>query len=41
MSGLFGDEDDVRAHGRDERMLVRSFYEGQTFLYEMLKALSN
>ena len=29
------------AHGRDERMLVRSFYEGQTFLYEFVKALSH
>ena len=34
------DRDDVRAHGRDERMPVRSFYEGQTFLYEFVKALS-
>ena len=30
---------DNRAHGRD-RMLVRSFYKGQTFLYELVKALS-
>ena len=40
VQGFFGDRDDVRAHGRDERMLVRSFYEGQTFLYELVKALS-
>jgi len=40
MQGFFGDRDDVRAHGRDERMLVRSFYEGQTFLYELVKTLS-
>jgi acetylornithine deacetylase/succinyl-diaminopimelate desuccinylase-like protein len=38
--GFFGDRDDVRSHGRDERMLVRSFYEGQTFLYQLVKALS-
>jgi acetylornithine deacetylase/succinyl-diaminopimelate desuccinylase-like protein len=38
--GFFQDCDDDRAHGRDERMLVRSFYEGQTFLYEFVKALS-
>ena len=25
------ERDDVRAHGRDERMSVNSFYEGQTF----------
>jgi acetylornithine deacetylase/succinyl-diaminopimelate desuccinylase-like protein len=40
IQGFFGDRDDVRAHGRDERMLVRSFYEGQTFLYELVKTLS-
>lgn len=27
-SGLAGDIDDVRAHGRDERVLVKSFYDG-------------
>ena len=26
VSGLFGDMDDSRAHGRDERMLIKSFY---------------
>jgi acetylornithine deacetylase/succinyl-diaminopimelate desuccinylase-like protein len=41
VQGFFQERDDVRAHGRDERMLVRSFYEGQTFLYEFVKALSN
>ena len=40
VQGFFGDRDDVRAHGRDERMLVTSFYQGQTFLYEFVKALS-
>ena len=40
VQGFFQDRDDVRAHGRDERMLVRSFYEGQTFLYEFVKALT-
>ena len=40
VQGLFVDRDDVRAHGRDERMSVQSFYEGQTFLYELVKALA-
>jgi len=40
VQGLFGDRDDMRAHGRDERMAVSSFYEGQTFLYELVKALA-
>jgi acetylornithine deacetylase/succinyl-diaminopimelate desuccinylase-like protein len=30
----------MRAHGRDERMGVTSFYEGQTFLYELVKTLA-
>jgi acetylornithine deacetylase/succinyl-diaminopimelate desuccinylase-like protein len=41
IQGFFVDRDDVRAHGRDERMPVQSFYEGQTFLYEFVKSLSS
>ena len=40
VQGLFTDREDVRMHGRDERMRVQSFYEGQTFLYELVKVLS-
>jgi acetylornithine deacetylase/succinyl-diaminopimelate desuccinylase-like protein len=40
-SGMFGDVDDIRAHGRDERMLVRSLYEGQEYLYRLVKILSS
>jgi acetylornithine deacetylase/succinyl-diaminopimelate desuccinylase-like protein len=40
VQGFFNERDDNRAHGRDERMMVRSFYEGQTFLYELVKALA-
>jgi acetylornithine deacetylase/succinyl-diaminopimelate desuccinylase-like protein len=40
VQGFFNERDDNRAHGRDERMLVRSYYEGQTFLYELVKTLS-
>ncbi|HVM96397.1 MAG TPA: M20/M25/M40 family metallo-hydrolase, partial [Candidatus Acidoferrales bacterium] len=31
VSGLFVDVDDVRAHGRDERLGVKELYDGQTF----------
>jgi acetylornithine deacetylase/succinyl-diaminopimelate desuccinylase-like protein len=41
VSGLFGDMDDSRAHGRDERMLVKSFFEGHAFLYRLVKELSS
>src|SRR5438093_59025 len=40
-SGMFGDIDDIRAHGRDERMLVQSLYEGQEYLYRLVKLLSS
>jgi acetylornithine deacetylase/succinyl-diaminopimelate desuccinylase-like protein len=41
IQGFFLDRNDIRAHGRDERMPVQSFYEGQTFLYELVKKLSS
>src|SRR5689334_6942416 len=40
VQGFFMDRDDIRFHGRDERMGVQSFYEGQSFLYELVKRLS-
>lgn len=40
VSGLFHDVDDVRAHGQDERILIEHFYEGQEFLYRLVKALT-
>ncbi len=40
VSGLFGDIDDNRAHGRDERLGVREFYEGQEFLDKLVKSFA-
>jgi acetylornithine deacetylase/succinyl-diaminopimelate desuccinylase-like protein len=40
VQGFFMDRDDIRFHGRDERLGVQSFYEGQTFLYDLVKTLS-
>jgi acetylornithine deacetylase/succinyl-diaminopimelate desuccinylase-like protein len=40
IQGFFYDRNDIRFHGRDERLKVQSFYEGQTFLYELVKRLS-
>jgi acetylornithine deacetylase/succinyl-diaminopimelate desuccinylase-like protein len=40
-SGVAGDIDDVRAHGKDERILVKSFLEGQEYLYRLVKVLSS
>jgi acetylornithine deacetylase/succinyl-diaminopimelate desuccinylase-like protein len=41
ISGFFDDVDDTRAHGRDERLGVKQFYEGREFLYRLVKALSS
>ncbi len=40
VSGIFGDITDVRAHGKDERIGIKSFYEGQEFLYRVVKEMS-
>jgi acetylornithine deacetylase/succinyl-diaminopimelate desuccinylase-like protein len=39
-SAIFGDIDDVRAHGRDERVRQVNFYEGVEFTYRLMKAMS-
>ena len=40
VSGIFSDIDDNRAHGQNERIGVESFFEGQEFLYRLVKKLS-
>ncbi|GAC1685834.1 MAG: hypothetical protein NVS9B3_04180 [Gemmatimonadaceae bacterium] len=40
VSGIFSDPADARAHGRDERLLVRSFYDGQAFLHRLVRRLT-
>jgi acetylornithine deacetylase/succinyl-diaminopimelate desuccinylase-like protein len=40
ISGTFGDLNDVRAHGRDERIGIKQFYEGLEFQYRLIKALA-
>ena len=39
-SGLASDIFDVRAHGKDERVNIKAFYEGQEYLYQLVKQLS-
>ena len=41
ISGIFGDIDDSRSHGRDERVGVKEFYDGAQFLYTLVKRLSS
>ncbi len=40
-SGLGTDVVDVRIHGKDERILVKSFLDGHEYLYRLVKALSS
>jgi acetylornithine deacetylase/succinyl-diaminopimelate desuccinylase-like protein len=39
VSGIFNDEDDIRAHGRDERVMVKSFYDAVDFMYDVITNL--
>ena len=41
VSGLFSDPNDNRAHGRDERVLIKSYYDSEEFLYRLVKELSS
>jgi acetylornithine deacetylase/succinyl-diaminopimelate desuccinylase-like protein len=39
-SGLASDVDDVRAHGKDERVAVKSFFNGSEYLHRLVRRLS-
>jgi acetylornithine deacetylase/succinyl-diaminopimelate desuccinylase-like protein len=41
VSGLFTEPTDLRIHGRDERVLQKSLYDSQEFLYRLVKSLSS
>ena len=41
ISGMFNDIDDTRAHGQDERIGVKEFYDGIEFMYRFMKALTS
>ena len=41
VSGMFVDIDDIRAHGKDERIGVKEFDKGVGFMYLFIKALSS
>jgi acetylornithine deacetylase/succinyl-diaminopimelate desuccinylase-like protein len=40
VSGLFDDIDDIRGHGKDERVGVSAFYDAVEFMYQLEKALA-
>jgi acetylornithine deacetylase/succinyl-diaminopimelate desuccinylase-like protein len=39
-SGLASDVDDVRDHGKDERVAIKSFFDGGEYLYRLVRRLS-
>jgi acetylornithine deacetylase/succinyl-diaminopimelate desuccinylase-like protein len=39
-SGLASDMLDARAHGKDERVEVKAFYDGLEYLYQLTKQLA-
>ncbi len=41
VSGIFNDEDDYRAHGRGERILVKSFDDAVDFIYDLIIRLAS
>jgi acetylornithine deacetylase/succinyl-diaminopimelate desuccinylase-like protein len=41
ISGMFEDVNDIRAHGKDERIGVNEFYQGIEFMYRFIKALTS
>ena len=40
LSSVFLDVDDVRAHGRDERIMTKSFYEGVDYMYQLVREVA-
>ena len=41
VSGVFVDINDIRAHGRDERIGVQDFYDGAEYIYQLVKAVAS
>jgi acetylornithine deacetylase/succinyl-diaminopimelate desuccinylase-like protein len=41
ITGIEIDKDNQRAHGRDERLGVESFYKGNEFFYQYIRAIAS
>jgi acetylornithine deacetylase/succinyl-diaminopimelate desuccinylase-like protein len=41
VEAVFADPNDVRAHGRDERIGIKAFYDAREFLYRLVKTLAS
>ena len=40
VSGIFSTPGETNAHGRDEKLRVKSYYDGLEFLYQLVKQVS-
>jgi len=40
ISGIASDQDDIRAHGKDERVEASALFEGREFVYKLVTALA-
>jgi acetylornithine deacetylase/succinyl-diaminopimelate desuccinylase-like protein len=40
ISGIAGDLDDIRAHGKDERVEATALFEAREFVYQLVKTLA-
>ena len=41
VAGVFGRIDDIRAHGKDERINIKAYHDAAQFWYELVKALAS
>jgi len=41
VSGVFVDINDIRAHGKDERIGVQDYYDGAEYIYQLVKEVSS
>jgi acetylornithine deacetylase/succinyl-diaminopimelate desuccinylase-like protein len=41
IAGTASDLDDIRAHGKDERVAVQDFYDGLEFTYQLIRAIAH
>jgi acetylornithine deacetylase/succinyl-diaminopimelate desuccinylase-like protein len=41
ISGVFIDVDDVRAHGKDERIGVKEYFDGAEYIYQLMMSLAS
>jgi acetylornithine deacetylase/succinyl-diaminopimelate desuccinylase-like protein len=41
ITGVANDRDNERLHGKDERLGVESFYQGNEFFYQYIRAIAS